>query len=65
MNHTTLNWVDPYTFSPERWLAKSDPEAKPGEGRDVLHAMQSFGIGPRNCIGRKYVHSYNSIIASV
>jgi len=51
MNHTALNWVDPYTFNPDRWLEESD--AKPGEGRGVLHAMQSFSVGPRNCIGRK------------
>lgn len=44
-----LNFENPTSFIPERWL--------PGTGydddrRDVL---QPFSVGPRNCIGKKYV----------
>lgn len=41
------NWHRAGDFVPERWLG--DPEFK----NDKRHAMQSFSLGPRNCIGKK------------
>lgn len=42
-------WKDPLAFRPERFLG--DPEFS-GDRPDVL---QPFVVGPRNCLGRKYV----------
>lgn len=47
MNHSAENWADAWDFKPERFL-----ENVPG---NKLEALQAFGVGPRNCIGRKYV----------
>lgn len=47
MNHSSENWADPWAFKPERFL-----EDIPG---NKLEALQAFSVGPRNCIGRKYV----------
>jgi cytochrome P450 len=38
------------SFIPERWL---DDERFKDDKKD---ALQPFSFGPRNCIGRKYVH---------
>lgn len=42
-----LNFKDPESFIPERWL--------PGTGYedDKKEALQPFSLGPRNCIGKK------------
>jgi cytochrome P450 len=64
MNHTSQHWHDPFAFRPERWLNKIVKEigevpdtvtAEKDADGDRLEAMQSFSVGPRNCIGRKYV----------
>jgi cytochrome P450 len=47
MNHSSENWADPWEFKPERFV-----EGIPG---NKLEALQAFSVGPRNCIGRKYV----------
>ncbi|KAL2128758.1 hypothetical protein VTI74DRAFT_8693 [Chaetomium olivicolor] len=59
MNHSSRNWRDPFAFRPEKWLDKVDNEIIESEGTseeksdgDRLEAMQSFSVGPRNCIGR-------------
>lgn len=43
------NFRDPGKFVPERWLG--DPEY----AHDVRGVLQPFSVGPRNCIGKKYV----------
>lgn len=46
-NHALRNFSAPEEFIPERWLGD---ERFVDDRRD---AMQSFGIGARNCIGKK------------
>ena len=45
------NFRNPQKFAPERWLG--DPEYD----HDVRAVLQPFSVGPRNCIGKKYVFS--------
>jgi cytochrome P450 len=47
--HSPLNFTRPNEFIPERFM---DLEAFPDDRREVL---QPFSVGPRNCIGRRYV----------
>ena len=47
--HSPLNFNRPQEFIPERFL---DVGNFPGDRREVL---QPFSMGPRNCIGRRYV----------
>jgi cytochrome P450 len=44
-----LNFRDPDSFVPERWLGEPRYD---GDNRAVFHP---FSFGPRNCIGQKYV----------
>jgi cytochrome P450 len=60
INHNSQHWSDPFAFKPERWLNKIDAdlgEAKERDEKDIdgdrLEAMQTFSVGPRNCVGRK------------
>jgi len=53
INHSETYWKDPWAFRPERFLAASSDEAH--EAGNTLDALQPFSLGPRNCIGRKYV----------
>ena len=46
-NYSTMNFKDPDKFVPERWL---DDERYKDDKRE---AMQPFGIGVRNCIGKQ------------
>ena len=48
-SHSTMNFCDPEKFVPERWLG--DEQFKD----DRRDALQPFGIGARNCIGKKCV----------
>jgi len=48
VHHDAQYFDRPYEFLPERWL---DPK-----GTDVKEASQPFSVGPRGCIGRKYVY---------
>ncbi|KAH6853977.1 cytochrome P450 [Chaetomium sp. MPI-CAGE-AT-0009] len=50
INHSPDNWVEPWTFNPDRFLPGED-EAK--EAGNILEASQPFSWGPRNCLGRK------------
>ncbi|KAF7118574.1 hypothetical protein CNMCM5793_008108 [Aspergillus hiratsukae] len=45
------NFVEPESFIPERWLENRDPRFE----SDNREASQAFSIGPRNCLGKKYV----------
>ncbi|KAI0459980.1 cytochrome P450, partial [Xylaria acuta] len=56
VNHDKNYWNDPYSFAPERWLG--DPKYK----SDKLDAMQSFSVGPRNCIGRNLAYAEMRLI---
>ncbi|KAF2971803.1 hypothetical protein GQX73_g1680 [Xylaria multiplex] len=49
-------WTEPEKFAPERWLG--DPKYK----SDQLDAMQSFSVGPRNCIGRNLAYAEMRLI---
>lgn len=53
MFHSAENFAHPLEFAPERWL---DGPARDGRfARDKQHALQPFSVGPRNCIGKKWV----------
>ncbi|MCJ1383955.1 hypothetical protein MMC17_007069 [Xylographa soralifera] len=47
VTHDSANFHHPNDFIPERWI---DPNCT-----DVKEASQPFSLGPRGCIGRKYV----------
>jgi cytochrome P450 len=49
--HSERNFKDPYAFKPERWLDKKNTT-------DKLGASNAFSLGPRGCIGRKWVSYY-------
>lgn len=51
LHHNPKYFGRPDDFAPERWLG--DQEFK----NDRLDAVKPFSIGPRNCIGMKYVLS--------
>ncbi|CZR47919.1 fumonisin cluster-P450 monooxygenase [Fusarium proliferatum ET1] len=44
--YSELNFKDPYSFTPERWLPDT------GYENDRKGILQPFLIGPRNCIGQ-------------
>lgn len=48
--YSATNFQDHDLFVPERWLPNSGYES---DRKDV---MQAFSYGPRNCLGKKYVH---------
>lgn len=56
VNHDENYWREPWSFSPERWM--NDPKYK----GDQLDAMQSFSVGPRNCIGRNLAYAEMRLI---
>lgn len=47
-NRSAFNFHDPDSFNPERWLDKPPLQFT----TDSREAMQTFGLGPRNCIGK-------------
>ncbi|KAJ4286591.1 hypothetical protein N0V88_007953 [Collariella sp. IMI 366227] len=64
MNHSSLHWRDPFVYRPERWLNKVDNETgevqdtdKQNGSGDHLQAMNPFGLGPRDCIGRNLAYA--------
>ncbi|KAK3355434.1 cytochrome P450 [Neurospora tetraspora] len=54
MNHSQENWADPWTFNPARFL--DDKETAMAKG-NMLDALQAFGVGPRNCLGRNLAYA--------
>lgn len=50
-------WVEPRQFHPERFLPAKDPRYDARFDADVKEAFAPFSVGPRNCVGYKYVHS--------
>ncbi|POS74665.1 benzoate 4-monooxygenase cytochrome P450 [Diaporthe helianthi] len=49
--HSTRNFSQPFSFQPDRFL---QPEKYPD---DKLGALQPFGIGPRDCIGKNLAYA--------
>ncbi|KAJ2984481.1 hypothetical protein NUW58_g6035 [Xylaria curta] len=56
VNHDAHYWNEPYKFAPERWLGDSNYKS------DQLDAMQSFSVGPRNCIGKNLAYAEMRLI---
>ncbi|KAI1433355.1 cytochrome P450 [Xylaria sp. CBS 124048] len=56
VNHDENLWTEPETFAPDRWLGH------PRYKDDRLDAMQPFGVGPRNCIGRTLAYAEMRLI---
>ncbi|KAI1434436.1 putative cytochrome P450 monooxygenase [Xylaria sp. CBS 124048] len=56
INHDEHFWTDPMDFIPDRWLG--DAKYK----NDRLDAMQSFSVGPRNCLGRNLAYAEMRLI---
>ena len=52
------NFRDANKFVPERWLG--DPEY----AHDERGVLQPFSVGPRNCIGKKYVSAPFALLLS-
>lgn len=59
MNHSKEHWADPWEFKPERFLGTN---AEALEAGNNLEALQSFSVGPRNCIGRNLAYAEMRII---
>lgn len=59
MYHTDEHFQKPFEFHPERWL--NDDAFQ----NDDLDALQPFHLGPRNCIGRKYVSAKTTPVDAV
>ncbi|KAK6859506.1 isotrichodermin C-15 hydroxylase (cytochrome P-450 monooxygenase CYP65A1) [Apiospora arundinis] len=47
-----LNFKDPDTFAPERWLAGHDSDDNSPYKDDRHECYQPFAFGPRDCLGR-------------
>ncbi|GAW18921.1 hypothetical protein ANO14919_084040 [Xylariales sp. No.14919] len=56
VNHDERYWTEPEKFAPQRWLGDSKYKG------DTLDAMQSFSVGPRNCIGRNLAYAEMRLI---
>ncbi|KAI1262386.1 putative cytochrome P450 [Xylariaceae sp. FL1019] len=56
INRDKRYWTEPDKFAPERWTNDTDYK------KDQLYAMQPFGIGPRNCIGRNLAYAEMRLI---
>lgn len=50
--HSPLNFRDPDSLIPERWLDGT------GFEKDSKEVLQPFSFGPRNCLGKKFAPPY-------
>jgi len=61
------NFANPDAFIPERWLPTAAGEAEKSElpyAGDRREAMQAFGYGPRDCLGRNMaLHEMRLVLA--
>jgi hypothetical protein len=55
VTHDPNNFPDPDSLIPERWLGENK------EAISQLHASQSFSLGPRGCLGKKYVPTFPTL----
>ncbi|KAI4104269.1 MAG: hypothetical protein LQ339_003888 [Xanthoria mediterranea] len=58
MTRSPLNFVEPNTFVPERWL----PDADPKFDADRKEAQEPFMVGPRNCLGKSLAWAEMNLI---
>lgn len=61
IQNSTLNWVNPGNFCPERFLPTSHEYYDEQFDKDVKSAFQPFSTGTRNCIGQKYAKEITSV----
>lgn len=57
MSRSSRNFTDPEKFIPERWSSEN-----PRYPNDRLEGSQPFSVGPRNCIGKKYVLNFHTMM---
>ncbi|KAF2728288.1 cytochrome P450 [Polyplosphaeria fusca] len=65
IHHNAAYFLNPYVFSPERWIIRDD-----GSNREAVELAQAaftpFSIGPRSCIGKSLALAVlQSILANV
>lgn len=48
------NFTEPLRYQPERWL-KDAPTKFDADRKD---SFEPFMVGPRNCLGKRYVHTF-------
>ena len=54
-NHSHLNFSDPEVFAPERWITGERGAKGAKLEKNELEVVQPFGVGARNCVGKKFV----------
>ncbi|KAK7962803.1 uncharacterized protein PG986_003628 [Apiospora aurea] len=61
-----LNFADPDTFAPERWLSGGGDSLAPYYENDRRESCQPFAYGPRDCLGRNLaMHEMRYVMARV
>ncbi|KAF2111659.1 cytochrome P450 [Lophiotrema nucula] len=58
MYTSELNFKDPLSFVPERWLGDER------YANDDKHALQPFSVGPRDCLGKNMAYHEMRLIAA-
>ncbi|KAI9149622.1 Cytochrome P450 monooxygenase astJ [Paramyrothecium foliicola] len=56
-NHSALNFNQPETFAPERWLSAEHPLHDAQFDTDNKAACKPFSYGPRDCIGKNLAYA--------